>query len=141
MLRVDLDVHQHRPRVDEVERPGRERVRADVAAQHRDVRSADLREDAELEVRRGDMTLGADRLGELARHGAAAAADLEAARAAPDAEPLQPPHRQRVEPLLEQLEPARLRGGRMRERVVGSLVHASDLLLAPLRCPGPRRRR
>ena len=107
-LQVVRKVHQHRPRVHEIERPLREAVGADVVAEHFDVRSADLLEEAGLEIRRGHMPVRADLLGEPARDRAASAADLQASSTSRDGEPLDPPDRERVETLLEQLESARL---------------------------------
>ncbi len=118
--------------MDEVERPLRERVAANVVSEHFDIRSSDRGEEIELEIRGGHTPVRADEFGEPTGDRATPAAYLETLGTPPDRKPLDAPYRQWIETLLKQFKTPRLFGGRVRKGVVGRFVHSQILRLCRL---------
>jgi hypothetical protein len=74
---------------------------------HLDVRSVERAKEVELQVGRRHLPVRRDLLGEQPGDRAVPASDLQAPRVARDAEPLDAPRRQGIQPLLEQRQPVR----------------------------------
>src|SRR5262249_48684268 len=110
---------------DQIERTLGKGVRADVVTDHLDVRGIDGTEEVELQVGRGHLPIRSDAIGEPASDRTPTATDLQAARVGRELKPLDAPLGQRIEPLLQELQPPRLIGGRMRECVLRG-VHEQD---------------
>ena len=120
----------------EIERPLRKRVGTHVVTDHFYGRGADRVEEVGLDVRRGHMAFRPYTICKPTCHRATAAADLQAPRPRADAESLEAPDGHRIEPLLEQLEAARLVLGGMRKRVVRRLAHTDQSQKESTHCPG-----
>ena len=130
-FQVVRDVHEHGTCVDEVERPFREAVAANVVSNYLDICRIDRVQEVNLEVCRRHVPVRTNMFSKPAGDRAVTATDLETRGANSDLEPLDAPDRQRVEPLLKELETTRLVIGGMRKGVIGSLVHAPILSRSP----------
>jgi len=103
--------------VDQVERTLREVLRAQVVAEHPQVRERELGQPTGVQVGRGHLAARSDMAAEPARNRPPAAAHLQAAGPGDELEPLDAMNRRRVEPFLQQLQATALVGSSVRERV------------------------
>ena len=130
-------VHEHRSRVDEIERARRKRVGTDVVPEDLDVRGVYLAQKPHLQVG-GDHTPGrADDIRQPPGDRPSPPTNLQTPSALADSKTLNAPLRKGVETLLQQLKTARFVLGGVRERVVRCLTHSQN---RKLRYPSPSTR-
>ena len=127
-------MHQHGALVHEVKRAHWEIVGPHVVAQHLEIGERQLGEEPSVQIRRGDYAVRADLLAQPTGDRTAAAAYLQAPDARSEPELLDPADRDRIQPLLQQLETASRVLVSVRKRVaIPTVTHVLDLHAAMAR--------